>query len=97
MKIDRRLTSNRPVKLYRQNDERTDIGQINGLMIENKYIEKNFSLRHINARSLSKNLDHLNIYLISLRHMFSVIAVTETWENFTNESLLIMSCYNRIF
>ena len=32
-------------------------------MIENKSIENNFSLIHINARSLSKNLNHLNIYL----------------------------------
>ena len=66
-------------------------------MIENKSIEYNFSLIHINARSLSNYLDHLNIYLTSLSHMFSVIAVTETWENFTNESLLIIHGYNSIF
>ena len=66
-------------------------------MIENKSIENNFSLIHINGRSLSKNLDHLNIYLTSLSHMFSVIAVTETWANFTNESLLIIPGYNSIF
>ena len=41
-----------------------------------------------------KYLDHLNIYLTSLSHMFSVIAVTETWANFTNESLLIIPGYN---
>ena len=35
-------------------------------MIENKSIENIFSLIHINVRSLSKNLDHLNIYLTSL-------------------------------
>ena len=51
---------------------------------------------HINARSLSKNFDHLNIYLTSLSHMFSVIAVTETWANFTSESLLIIPGYNSI-
>ena len=66
-------------------------------MIENKSIENNFSLIHNNARSLSKNLNYLNIYLTSLSHMFSVIAVTETWANFTNESLLIIPGYNSIF
>ena len=29
--------------------------------------------------------------------MFSVIAITETWANFTNESLLIIPGYNSIF
>ena len=66
-------------------------------MIENKSIENNFSLIRINARSLSKNFDHLNIYLTSLSHKFSGIAVTETWANFTNESLLIIHGYNSIF
>ena len=66
-------------------------------MIENKSIENNFSLIHINARILPTNLDHLDIYLTSLSHMFSVIAVTETWANFTNESLLIIPGYNSIF
>ena len=54
--------------------------EFNG-MIENKSIENNFSLIHINARSLSKNLDHLNIYLTSLSDMFSVIAISETCAN----------------
>ena len=36
-------------------------------------------------------------YLTSLSHKFSVIAVTETWANFTNESLLIIPGYNSIF
>ena len=66
-------------------------------MIENKSIENNFSLIHINARSLSKNFEHLNIYLTSLSHIFSVIAVTEMWANFTNESLLVIPGYNSIF
>ena len=66
-------------------------------MVENKSIENNFSLAHIKARSMSKNLNHLNIYLTSLSHMFSVIAITETWTNFTNESLLVIPGYNSIF
>ena len=65
-------------------------------MTENKSIENNFSLIHINTGSLSKNLDHLNIYLTSLSRMFSVIAVTETWTNFTNESLSVIRGYNNI-
>ena len=44
-----------------------------------------------------KNFDHLNIYLTSLSYMLSVIAITETWANFTNESLLVIPGYNSIF
>ena len=42
-------------------------------------------------------VEHLNIYLTSLSHVFSIIAVTETWANYTNESHLLIPGYNSIF
>ena len=54
-------------------------------------------LINVNARSLSKNLEHQNIYLTSLSHVFSIIAITETWANYTNESHLLIPGYNSIF
>ena len=34
---------------------------------------------HLNARSLLKNLDQLNLMLGSLKKTFSVIGISETW------------------
>ena len=39
----------------------------------------NFSLLHVNARSLPKNYDHFCTLLDSLEFNFSIIAVSETW------------------
>ena len=39
----------------------------------------NFSVMHLNARSLVKNLDKLNLMLGSLKKSFSVIGISETW------------------
>jgi hypothetical protein len=66
-------------------------------MISNKLVDDNFSLLHVNARSLAKNLDFLNIYLNTLNHKFSVIVVTETWASSTNESFLTIPGYHGIF
>ena len=67
----------------------------------NDYIAKEsgliyFSVLHINARSLPKNITSLLMYLNSLNHMFSVIAVTETWGTPDNESFLHLPGYNRV-
>ena len=39
----------------------------------------NFSIIHLNDRSLLKNLDQLNSMLRSLKKPFSVIGISETW------------------
>ena len=39
----------------------------------------NFSVMHLNARSLPKNLDQLNLMLGSLKKSFAVIGISETW------------------
>ena len=62
-----------------------------------KRVSTNFSLLHINARSLSKNKDHLSLYLSTLKIKFGVIAVTETWASADNEALLSISGYNSVF
>lgn len=38
-----------------------------------------FSLIHFNCRSLYKHFDNIKEYLSTLKHTFSVIALTETW------------------
>ena len=43
------------------------------------YIDKSFSIFHINLRSIKRNYDSLKHYLLLLSIKFSVIAITETW------------------
>ena len=38
-----------------------------------------FSMIHFNARSLSKNFEDISLFLSSLKHSFTVIAISETW------------------
>ena len=40
-----------------------------------------FSLLHFNARSLSRNFDHIHSYFSTLNYPFSVIGISETWIN----------------
>jgi len=40
---------------------------------------KSFSILHINARSLNKNLDHVTTLVSILKYCFTVIAISETW------------------
>ena len=49
---------------------------------------------HLNARSLSKNLDQLSIYLGTLNYIFHVIAVSETWATEINSYFLQITGYN---
>ncbi len=49
---------------------------------------------HLNIRSLSKNYDHLNQYLLGLEHTFSVIALTESWLTKETDSLYELPDYN---
>lgn len=47
--------------------------------------QNNFSLFHLNMRSLYKNFENLQIHLSSLNIKFSLIALTETWLNTTHD------------
>ena len=46
-----------------------------------KFNESRFSLLHLNARSLNKNIDQLDLFINAINHKFSIIAISETWEN----------------
>ena len=67
------ITSNNvfTTKYYLEND-------FNDTITSNNYA-KGLSLMHLNVRSIPKNIDKLNNYLLSLNIQFSKIGVTETW------------------
>ena len=65
-------------------------------LVHNNRVESNFSLLHINACSLAKNLHQLIVYLETLNHTFHVIEVSETWANNVNYSLLNIPGYNSL-
>ena len=54
----------------------------------------NFSIIHLNARSLLKNLDQLNLMFGSLKKPFSVIGISETWLTDCAAELFNITGYN---
>ena len=48
-----------------------------------------FSILHLSARSLLKNLDQLNLLLKNLNRSFSVLGVSETWLTDSTSELVI--------
>ena len=54
----------------------------------------NFSIIHLNARSLLKNLDQLNLMFGSLKKLFSVIGISETWLTDCAAELFNITGYN---
>jgi hypothetical protein len=66
-------------------------------LIENQFAGHNFSLIHLNIRSLPKNKNLFLAYLSQLHHRFSVIALTETRATDDNEGSLNIPGYNNIF
>ena len=53
-----------------------------------------FSILHLNARSLLKNLDQLNLILKNLNRAFSVLGVSETWLTNSTAELVNITGYN---
>jgi len=49
---------------------------------------------HLNARSLLKNLDQLNLLLKNLKRSFSVLGVSETWLIDSTSELVNIAGYN---
>ena len=65
------------------------------LYLTNKQqISSNFSVLHVNAGSVAKKLDNLVLLLNRLNHLFTVIAVSETWANDFNQSYIVIPGYN---
>jgi len=63
--------------------------------ISNKSVTSDsFSILHVNACSLNRNLDKLLLLLSRLSLKFSVICVTETWSNDDNVNCLKIPGYN---
>ena len=56
----------------------------------------NFSLLHLNARSLLKNFDKFTQLLDSSQHEFSAIGISETWLNDINEDYVNITGYRFI-
>ena len=61
-----------------------------------KYIHNSFSITHINARSLIRNHDQINLFLNSIIHTFSIIIITETWLKYSNQNIYNFDNYNQI-
>ena len=66
--------------------------------ISEKLNRNNFSLLHLNIRSLNKNIDDFREFLASFKGNFSVIVLTESWcdETAINNSLLNLENYNSV-
>ena len=62
-------------------------------LIGNKKDAINFSLLHLNARSLLKNFDKFTQLLDSSQHEFSAIGISETWLNDINEDYVNITGY----
>ena len=66
--------------------------------ISEKLNRNNFSMLHLNIRSLNKNIDDFREFLASCKESFSVFVLTEPWcgETANNNSLLILENYNSV-
>jgi hypothetical protein len=60
-------------------------------LLQGRSIKDEFSILHLNVRSLPHNLDDFNLNLSRLKHSFSVIAFSETRATFFDENSLIIS------
>ena len=56
----------------------------------------NFSILHIDARSLVQNYDETCNLIRRLHHKFSIIAITETWTDENSEELMDIDGYNKL-
>ena len=70
--------------------------EFNSMLIQ-RNIDNNCSVLHVNQRSLHKNVDYLQVYLRTLNHNFSVIAISETWANNDIMSRINILGYNSTF
>ena len=59
--------------------------------------QNNFSMIHLNARSLPKNYTNLKAYLACLCMEFTVIGFSETWLSSVNEDLYCFDSYKHVY
>ena len=55
--------------------------------------DDDFSILHINPRSLNKNFDGIHAFLSSFKHIFSIITLSETWFNEDGSNLIDIENY----
>ena len=67
--------------------------EFNDLVLNNN-INNNFTILHINARSLNKNIDKILLLLTDFNLKFTIIAITETWANEAKNYFLNIPGYN---
>ena len=65
--------------------------QFNEMLRHENYSDADFSLLHLNIRSLPHTLVNLTDYISSLNIIFSVIGISETWLNDSSHSVDINS------
>ena len=58
------------------------------------YTDNDFSILHLNARSLCRNFDALQELLFVTEYQFSIICVTETWLNNKSPALFDINNYS---
>ena len=68
---------------------------LNSIAIEDRYAG-NFSVLHINARSLLKHYDEICDLIARLNFKFSAIVITETWTDASNEHLVDIVGYSKV-
>ena len=64
--------------------------------IFNIYDNNNFSILHLNSRSIISNHDKIMNILDTIGFTFSIIIITETWLNTNNINLFNINEYNSI-
>ena len=69
---------------------------INKIINNNNISNENFSIMNLNIRSISKNLDKLELSLHNINHNFSCIGLTETWLTENNLDLFSLKNYTHI-
>ena len=77
-----------PDRNYLRNSKATLCSYHNELSFNESFSKQNnFSIFHVNIRSIPRNLDQLTFYLNSLNHTFSVIAISENWLTPANKDI----------
>jgi hypothetical protein len=66
------------------------------LVQNSKDISTKFSVIHVNARSLLKNFENILLFIHSLNHKFSVIAISETWLDDCKQNFVHIDGYNLV-
>lgn len=94
LKIDQELDADRNCPVIHKISNYVTEEDLNSF--EDKGKIGQFSILHINARSLIKNIESILLLIHRLHHKFSVIAVTETWTDMNNEHLVNIDGYSKI-